>query len=237
MPELLFPLVVIASAEAVLALLLLAPHPVNSPAIGLCRSTQAATGKTVLYTIGIVLGFLVMSPLYDLSRLSTRSLTTEWERTQTQGAISYSWLSAMLILGCLLGLFVLRRFGLILRQQALLKMSEGALLKQVKGLQAAYTKILDEQPGAGKGSSAPSSTNQADSTYLKNELREAQEAQRLAETAKHEAENNVQAIKNQSKGLEKEYDRLLAENDDLKQQLARFQPSFGANAAGGRKDR
>lgn len=38
-------------------------------------------------------------------------------------------------------------------------------------------------------------------------------------------------------GLEKEYDRLLAENDDLKQQLAKFQPSFGINAAGGRKDR
>lgn len=51
--------------------------------------------------------------------------------TICRGAISYSWLSAMLILGCLLGLFVLRRFGLTLRQQALLKMSEGALLKQV----------------------------------------------------------------------------------------------------------
>lgn len=84
MPELVFPLVVIASAEAVFALLLLAPHPFNSPAIGLCRSTKAPTGKTVLYTIGIVLGFLVISPLYDLTRLSTRSLTTEWERTQTQ---------------------------------------------------------------------------------------------------------------------------------------------------------
>lgn len=42
----------------------------------------------------------------------------------------------------------------------------GAVI-QVKGLQAAYTKILDEQPGAGKGSSAPSSTSQADSTRLK----------------------------------------------------------------------
>lgn len=51
--------------------------------------------------------------------------------TMSRGAISYSWLSAMLILGSLLGLFVLRSFGLTLRQTALLKMSEGALLKQV----------------------------------------------------------------------------------------------------------
>ena len=49
----------------------------------------------------------------------------------SRGAISYSWLSTMLILGSLLGLFVLRSFGLTLRQTALLKMSEGALLKQV----------------------------------------------------------------------------------------------------------
>ena len=84
MPELLFPLVVIASAEAVLALLLLAPSPFNSLAITLCRATQGATGKTILYTIGIVLGFLVISPLYDLSHLNARSFANEWERAQTQ---------------------------------------------------------------------------------------------------------------------------------------------------------
>ncbi|KAK9861931.1 hypothetical protein WJX84_011919 [Apatococcus fuscideae] len=197
---------------------------------------HGATGKTILYTIGIVLGFLVISPLYDLSHLNARSFANEWERAQTQGAISYAWLSATIILGCLLGLFTLRRFGLTLRQQAQLKTSEGALLKQVKGLQSAYTKLLDEKP-SGKGTNGPSATSQADNTTLKNELREAREAQRLAEQKKNEAENNVQAIKSQSKGLEKEYDRLLAENDELKQQLASFKPVYGANAAGGRKDR
>ena len=35
--------------------------------------------------------------------------------------------------------------------------------------------------------------------HVQNEVREAQEAQRLAEAAKHEAVNNVQAIKSQSK--------------------------------------
>ena len=84
MPELTFPLAVIASSEALLALLLLAPPPLNSPAIGLCRSTQAGPGKTVLYTIGIVLGLLVISPLYDLSTLSTGPGSNDWERAATQ---------------------------------------------------------------------------------------------------------------------------------------------------------
>ncbi len=84
MPELMFPLVVIASVEAFLALLLLAPPPINSPAISLCRSTQVATGKTVLYTIGIVLGLLVISPLYDLSTLSSGPGSNDWERAATQ---------------------------------------------------------------------------------------------------------------------------------------------------------
>ena len=49
--------------------------------------------------------------------------------------------------------------------------------------------------------------------------------------------HRVQIVAWWLQGLEKEYDRLLAENDELKQQLASFKPVYGANAAGGRKDR
>lgn len=40
-------------------------------------------------------------------------------------------------------------------------------------------------------------------------------------TAKRSAEANVDALRSQTKGLEREYDRLLAEHDEVQRRLAR----------------
>jgi len=48
-----------------------------------------------------------------------------------------------------------------------------------------------------------------------------------------DAERNLAALKTQSKGLESEYDRLLAEHDELKRQMARAGLGPATAAAGG----
>ena len=64
--------------------------------------------------------------------------------------------------------------------------------------------------------------------WLQAQLQEAQ-ATRKAAVA------NAEALKSQSKGLENEYDRLLAENDRLKRRLAQVDPSSAASGRPGVK--
>jgi hypothetical protein len=63
------PLLAFGALEGMVAMLLLAPAPINKPAIQLMKLTKTRQGRSVMYTITTVLLFLLLSPAWDLFSL------------------------------------------------------------------------------------------------------------------------------------------------------------------------
>ena len=64
------PLFIILAAECVWCALLLAPAPLNTPALQLARwSHDAPRGATITHTVASVLSVLLATPVYDAVRL------------------------------------------------------------------------------------------------------------------------------------------------------------------------
>ncbi|KAK9809219.1 hypothetical protein WJX72_011554 [[Myrmecia] bisecta] len=146
-------------------------------------------------------------------------------------------LSAVLTGSTLLMLFLLRKLGGVLAERESLKVSQQALLKQVQGLHIEYNRLTKEHDG-----SAARPAVDAEVAKLKASL-EAQKKEKQQIEAKLEeaqairktAVANAEALKSQSKGLENEYDRLLADYDKLKSRLAQVDPASGSVARPGIK--
>jgi len=131
----------------------------------------------------------------------------------------------VMILTALLLMVLVRRLGLTMLELDTGKVSQGAMLKQVKGLQTEYQRLLDT--GGGYEGAAKA----GDAAKLREEVRElkALEPQlQEARQAQSAAERNLQVVKSQAKGLETEYDRLLAELDDVNRRLKRAEGAVSA---------
>lgn len=64
----LLPVILLASAQLLVALLLLAPMTIASPALRLCKLSQTPVGQTCLATMSVVLVVSLISPVSSLSR-------------------------------------------------------------------------------------------------------------------------------------------------------------------------
>lgn len=219
------PLIILLTLESTVALLLLAPRPFNRPAIALCKLSKTQVGATVVYTVSAFLLILLASPIYDATRLyyATRD-KAHLGLDEGEDQAAKTQLSAFLTTAALLMMYLLRNFGITLAENDRMRTSEEAILKQVAGLQDAYNRLSSVSEGGG----APGGGDTARTQALQGQLEEAktqaaalQEDKEAADRARKTAVNNADALKSQYKGLENEYDRLLAENDELKRQLSR----------------
>lgn len=239
------PLFIILAVEALVGVLLLCPKPLNQPAIKLTRLTYTQIGSTVFHTLAGVLALLLASPIYDGVRLyystkdKSEQANIDLSEHETRTLLSFSLTSASLTL-----MFFLRALGAALGQLDRMSMSEAALLKQVKGLQSEYTRMVDSAgnasasdknpagpvepstpaPGAGahglSDEEAVAELRQA-MADLEAQNRKLQASLASAGEERAAAESNLAALKTQCRGLESEYDRLLGEHDELKRQLSR----------------
>lgn len=226
------PLALVFTLLTTLGLLLLSPKPLCTPAVALARGTKNQTGNIVLITISVVLVLLLASPAYEFVRLSRTDHHDDKDRNEQEAR---TMLAAFLIIGDLLLIFVLRKLGNAIGDMDRMKLSEGALLRQVKGLQQEYTRLMGDS-GPAKGSAAADSQMaglKAEIQALKQEAAELQDAAQRADKARRAAESNAAALKSQARGLENEYDRLLAEHDKLQRRLTAADPGYGS---GGKKD-
>lgn len=230
------PLFIILGVEGLVGVLLLCPKPLNQPAIKLARLTYTQVGATVFHTLAGVLALLLASPIYDGVRLyySTKG-QPEQANIDLSDHEARTMLSFSLTASSLCLMFFLRALGRALGELDRMSTSEAALLKQVKGLQSEYTRMVDSAGGASAPATAPAGAAGAAQGLGGEEVAELRklvadlEQQNnklqasLDDTNKEHAaaESNMAALKTQCRGLENEYDRLLAEHDELKRQMAR----------------
>mmetsp|Transcript_64871 Transcript_64871/g.204900 ORF Transcript_64871/g.204900 Transcript_64871/m.204900 type:complete len:267 (+) Transcript_64871:148-948(+) len=152
---------------------------------------------------------------------------------------------------CLLLVGVLRRLTDLTVHNASMATSAEVLKKQAKQMEKEYMRLRDESDAATATKSATTAAGgkgggedqEADSEVIKlkkqiarlvqaeeqvAELNESmKENNTLVELEKRRAKAEVEAIKLQSQGLEKEYDRLLEENDGMRRKLARLEGGGG----------
>ncbi|KAK9831508.1 hypothetical protein WJX81_003958 [Elliptochloris bilobata] len=137
--------------------------------------------------------------------------------------------SGVLAASNLLLIFILRKLALTLSAVERAKLNERFLLKQSESLRAEYNRLHADRDGgqaAGSGEAVPL---RAELEALQAAHTDVQGKLGKAEKARNTALANADALQSQAKGLEAEYDRLLAENDGLKRRLSRMDPSFQAS--------
>jgi len=234
------PLFILLGFESVLALLLIGPISLARPVILFAKGSRTPVGSTIVGTLTAFLCISLASPLYDFSRLR------RWPDVEKLGSFgpnrgeaeANAYLSLILTLASVLLLFVNRKLALTLSESEQLKVSQGAMLKQVSGLQAEYSRLSDESKGLRRGAGpGPGFEVQRLKDMLSKVEQEKEAAvDKLvsAEKARRKAENNADALATQAKGLENEYDRLLASHDELQRRLSRLDPGAGG-ADGGRQ--
>ncbi|KAK9820388.1 hypothetical protein WJX72_009821 [[Myrmecia] bisecta] len=124
------PLGIFGGFELVLAVILLLPHPFSLPGVYLARATRSEVGRTVLSTVSAFLLLLLLSPVYESLQLH-RSEPVAGEGfahvAERRGSEAETNLSALLIGGTLVSMYVLRGFGLALGDVADLKLQLAGL--------------------------------------------------------------------------------------------------------------
>eukprot|EP00884_Botryococcus_braunii_P010705 jgi/Botrbrau1/19636/Bobra.0003s0006.1 len=234
------PLYILLVIQAILGLTLLTPVYVARPAIALAKHSKSPIGLTVLGTISVFLGVLLIPPLVEINTINrhTSKHASEVELANRRESEASAYLSLVMTLVCLLWTFLLQKLGVVLGEREQLRLSQGALLKQVHGLSAEYDR-LNRQHSSSSGTGAiEAATSKLQSALTAAEKDKAAYLAQLEEAvkARKTAEANAAALKTQSKGLENEYDRLLAELDMVKRRLRIADPTYSEDAGPRSKD-
>lgn len=126
---------------------------------------------------------------------------------------------------------VLRRLIMLISAQAQLEASNEAAMKQAKGASDQARKLLAENEELMQGNRKTAAASTQDVEQKKKELQE------LVDTLKEElddttnrletSEKNLAAMKTQSEGLHREYDRVLDVNNALEKKLAALNQQDG----------
>jgi len=131
-------------------------------------------------------------------------------------------------------LIILRRLIMLISKQAQLEASSEAALKQAQGASEQARKLLAENEELLKGNRQQAASNVQEAEHDKKEMLE------LVETLKEElnettnrlevAEKDLDAMKTQSEGLHREYDRVLDINNRLEKKMSELsEVDGGAN--------
>jgi hypothetical protein len=224
----LLPLAALLAAQSLLALLLAAtPKSVASAvagAVARLRTNPAANAATL--TTAVAVGVVGLSAGLQLAQ--GLNSAGSFGRLGDRAALALSVEELRALLAAALGganvvmLLTVRSLAdaIVARDKALLNLE--VLRKQAAGVSAAYMSSRDG--GGASGGAASRSASAGDKAAAAS----AASAAAAAAAAAKAAEARADALQSQAKGLEREYDRLLAENDGLKRRLAQADAAFAA---------
>lgn len=221
------PLAVLMLGQTLLSLLLLAPKAISKQVAALMSLTRSSTTvSTALYTIAAAVAVMTASSVIQLLGVTKTLKGAQFGDRAL--ALTVEELRALLsvVLGVAnLALLFLNR-ALAYEQQAAQKaeLNLSVLQKQAKGMQSEYLRATSKDDS----SSGNQRGDKSEVSKLISDKARVQEALEAAQAEGKSAASNAAALKAQSQGLEREYDRLLAENDNLKRRLARFDAGFSA---------
>lgn len=229
-------LVAIAAVQAAVSLVLLGPRVVSKPVSKLLKTTASdVVAKTVVMTIAGALALVAATSIFDLSR--NKDLESSNPTSKLLASIDNyrAQITTLLSLGNLLLLALNSSLGYEQYTRDFTEKNLEGLKRQVKGLQAEYTRVTDQSKSSKEGAeSAPVDTvdykKQIDKMIqekiqLQGEIDVAVKNQKTAEA-------KLEALLSQVKGMDREYDRLRDENSSLHNKVAQLE---GAEQ-GGKKD-
>jgi len=125
--------------------------------------------------------------------------------------------------------FVIRRLVVLLAEQANLIAQKEAALKQAKSASDAAQSLMAAEDDK-KKSTTGGGDNDEEATKLRDRVNEVAAERDEALNKVESLENQLNALKRQAEGTNREYDRLMAEHEKLQRQLGE------AGAGDGRKD-
>jgi len=218
---------------SLLSLLLIPVGPLRAVAVSVAGLARNDAGKIVVLVVCFLLFVFLMDGCWDCYSLAAtvqqaRDAGTAIAFSSTQEALLYQ--AQIQALVCALDLFAVLsiwRIAELSRDNERAAKSAMALKKQAEGLQAAYKSLQDgEEISKPKGDAGKKTDGASRLKDLEAEVSSLKKAARLAEDAKEEAEAKCKtaeagaaAIKKQAENTSKEYERLLEENESLKDQL------------------
>lgn len=218
------PMSVLLGLQLIMSLLLLAPRAISRPVAALLQLTRTNSAvSSVLYTVAVAVTAMTISSVIQIQGVN-KSLNEPVGLTGDRAMVlTVEELRALLsiVLGVSnLALLFLNR-SLANEQQISDKaeLNLTVLQKQAKGLTKEYMRATQAADSPASGDSGNGESD---------ERRKLQDALEAAQAAAKTATANEAAVKEQAKGLNREYDRLLAENDELKRRLARFDGQFAS---------
>eukprot|EP00879_Flechtneria_rotunda_P010350 GHRR01010823.1.p1 GENE.GHRR01010823.1~~GHRR01010823.1.p1 ORF type:complete len:236 (+),score=62.90 GHRR01010823.1:125-832(+) len=219
------PLACLFVIQTLLSLLLLCPRAISRHIAALMSLTRTNAAVTaVIYTVAVAVLTITASSVIQLVGV----LSSLKAPQMGEGVLALTVEELRALLGVVLGaanlalLFLSRSLAHEQRVADKAALNLSVLQKQAKGLETEYLRATTKEETA----STDRGSSNSEVSKLIAEKQRLQEALQEAQTASQAAEKTTVAIKAQSKGLEREYDRLLSESDGLKRRLARFDPHF-----------
>jgi len=217
------PLYALGSVElAVLGTLLVPIGPLNSCGLALCGYAKTPYGLVVCGTIAIFLLAFVVAGMFDVSRLPASD-----ESLLSGGRSCNSQLGALLAGADLVCGITLLKLSAVMKTLEKLNMSHGALKKQAENIQVEYKRLLDTGSVSGDEATAKLQSKVVDleerlsGLDKKNAMLAISNDTLAAE--KKAAEATSEALKKQAVGVSKEYERMLAENEELREQIQQLE--------------
>jgi len=221
------PLYVLGALElTVLASLLVPLSPLNSFGIAICGVGKTPYGLAVCGTISIFLLAFVASGMFDVSRLSM------YEESHGGDRSCSSQLGALLAGADFVCGIALAKLSAVMLTLDRLKRNHGVLKKQAENLQVEYKRLMDSN-GVVTGDEA---TAKLQGKVLDTETRLMALDKKNVMLAiandtlaaeKKAAEATSAALKKQAVGVSKEYERLIGENESLKDQIHELENAGG----------
>lgn len=218
------PLAALLACQVLLALFLLAPRAVSKHVASLLVLTKTNTVcSTALHTTAVALLAITISSLIQLLGIRKTMAAPQYD-----GALALTIEELRALLSVVLGvsdlvlLFTLRALAdeQLTADKATLNLQ--VLRKQAMGQQTEYMRATT---GSGQGGSSCGTTDSSSKSEVSKLIADKHKMLQELDDAKAEAAaatKNLAAVKAQAQGLEREYDRLLAEHDGLQRKLARL---------------
>ncbi|KAI8462373.1 MAG: hypothetical protein J3K34DRAFT_527801 [Monoraphidium minutum] len=234
------PLSVILALQALVALALLLPRAASRPVASLLSAIGGNTAaKSAALSVAGAIAAMAGSSLIQLVGV-VKTLKGGSQSHDRALALTVEELRALLavVLGVanLAVMFLARALAAEQLAADRARLNLEALQRQAKGFQAEYNRATAGPAAAGAGGAAGAAGGgeaaqlRARLDALIREKGDLQGAAEEAAAARKSAVAQVDAIREQSKGLEREYDRLLAEHDKLRRA---YEQAVGCRQSGG----
>uniref|UniRef100_A0A5B7AZN4 Endoplasmic reticulum transmembrane protein n=1 Tax=Davidia involucrata TaxID=16924 RepID=A0A5B7AZN4_DAVIN len=200
-------------AEMAVILILLFKTPLRKLVIMALDRVKRGNGPLVVKTVAAVLFVALVVNVYSVTEIQSRSLDA---LNPTDQVIMSNYMLEASLMGFLLFLLLMiDRLHHYIRELRLLRKTMEAVKKQNRGFEDGKNGSTDEVKSLGE----EISTLKAKVMKLESECETKEKEVKAAET-------NVGALKSQSEGFLMEYDRLLEENQNLRNQLQSIDQSL-----------